>query len=169
MASHKSDHGKIPLNHAMEDVNWVLEGSRWICNFNGCIDSYMVKWLYRQHLDNKHSHHMEASKYGRPSTCVGGPRQQNHHAMNARILNNPQAWQTQNEKKVIDWAMKKGKANGIDFNLKFKALKRFIDLYWQGSLLTNYCVSLAYLSGVWGSSLVPFHKSRRMMILLKSF
>jgi hypothetical protein len=59
---HKSDHGKVPLNHAMEDVNWVHERSRWICKFNGCIDSYRAKWLFHQHLDNKHSHHMEACK-----------------------------------------------------------------------------------------------------------
>ncbi len=38
---HKSDHGKVPLNHAMEDVNWVHEGSRWICKFNGCIDAWL--------------------------------------------------------------------------------------------------------------------------------
>jgi hypothetical protein len=91
VASHKSDHGKIPLNHVMENVNWVHEGSRWICKFNGCINSYTIKWLFRQHLDNKHSHHMEVGKFGHPSICVGGPRQQNHHAMNAWILNNPQA------------------------------------------------------------------------------
>jgi hypothetical protein len=52
---------------------------------------------------------MEASKFGHPFTCVGGPRQQNHHAMNVQILNNLQAWQTQNEKKVIDQAKKKTK------------------------------------------------------------
>jgi hypothetical protein len=102
VVSHKSDDGKVPLNHAMEDVNWVHEGSRWICKFNGCIDSYMAKWLLRWHLDNKHSHHMEACKFGCPSIRLGGRRQQNDHAMNAWILNNPQAWQTQNENKVID-------------------------------------------------------------------
>ncbi len=130
VASHKNDHGKVPLNHAMENVNWVHEGSRWICKFNGCINSYTAKWLFCQHLDNKYSHHMEAGKYGHPFTRVGGPRQQNHHTMNAWILNNPQAWQTQNEKKVIERTKKKAKTNGINFNLKFKALKRFNDLYW---------------------------------------
>ncbi len=75
MVLHKSDHGKVPLNHAMEDVNWVHEVLRWIYKFNGCIDSYIVKWLFRQHLDNKHSHHMETCKFGRPFTHVGGPRQ----------------------------------------------------------------------------------------------
>ncbi len=32
---------------------------------------------------------MEVGKSGCPSTNVGGPKQQNHHAMNAWILNNP--------------------------------------------------------------------------------
>jgi hypothetical protein len=31
---------------------------------------------------------MEVSKYDCPSTRVGGPRQQNHHAMNVQILSN---------------------------------------------------------------------------------
>jgi len=31
---------------------------------------------------------MEVGKYGRPSTHVGGPRQQNHHVMKVSILNN---------------------------------------------------------------------------------
>jgi hypothetical protein len=90
VVSHKSDHEKIPLNLAMEDVDWVHEGSRWICKLNGCTNIYMAKWLFHQHLDNKHGHHMEASKFAHPSTCVGGPKQQNHHAMNVQILNNPQ-------------------------------------------------------------------------------
>ncbi len=97
MASHENDHGKVPPNHAMEDVYWVHEGSRWICKFNGWIDSYVAKWLFHQHLGNKHGHHMEANKYGCPSIRMGGPRQQNHHALNAVILNNPQ---TRNEKKA---------------------------------------------------------------------
>jgi hypothetical protein len=35
VVSYKSDHGKVPPNYAMEDVDWVHEGSRWICKFNG--------------------------------------------------------------------------------------------------------------------------------------
>jgi hypothetical protein len=101
VASHESDHGKIPPNHAMEDVDWVHEESRWICKFNGCTNNYMAKWLFRQHLDNKHGHHMEVSKFGCP-TRVGGPRQQNHYAMNVRILSNSQTRQTRNEIKAID-------------------------------------------------------------------
>jgi hypothetical protein len=34
---------------------------------------------------------MELGKFGHPSARVGGPRQQNYHAMNARILSNPHA------------------------------------------------------------------------------
>jgi len=33
---------------------------------------------------------------------IGRPRQQNHHAINVWILNNPQPQQTQSEKKAID-------------------------------------------------------------------
>jgi hypothetical protein len=47
---------------------------------------------------------MEVGKSGRPSTRVGGPRQQNHHAMNVQILSNPHTRQKQNEKKAeLEW------------------------------------------------------------------
>jgi iron only hydrogenase large subunit-like protein len=52
---------------------------------------------------------MEVSKFGCPSTCVGGPKQQNHHAMNTQILSNPHAKQKQNEKKAFNRMKKKGK------------------------------------------------------------
>jgi hypothetical protein len=41
---------------------------------------------------------MEIDKFGHP-ICVGRPRQQNHHAINARIFSNPQPRQTWSEKK----------------------------------------------------------------------
>jgi hypothetical protein len=50
---------------------------------------------------------MELGKSGCPSTRVGGPRQQNHHAMNARILSNLHVRQKQNEKKALDRVKKK--------------------------------------------------------------
>jgi len=57
-------------------------------------------------LDNifldKHGLRMDVGKYGCPSTHVGGPRQQNHHAMNAQILNNPHAREKHNENKPFD-------------------------------------------------------------------
>ncbi len=52
---------------------------------------------------------MEVNKSGRPSIHVGGPRQQNHHVMNIRILSNPHARQKQNEKKAFDKVKKKVK------------------------------------------------------------
>jgi hypothetical protein len=52
---------------------------------------------------------MELGKFGRPSSRVGGPRQQNHHAMNARVLNNLHARQKWNEKKALDRVKKKTK------------------------------------------------------------
>ncbi len=109
VASHESDQIQIPPNHAMEDANWVHERSRWKCKINGCTDTYATKWLLCQHLDNKHGLHMEVGKSGHPYICVGGPRQQNHHVMNAQILNNPHARQKQNEKKAFDIVKKKTK------------------------------------------------------------
>ncbi len=53
--------------------------------------------------------HMELGKYGRPSTHVGGPRQQNHHVMNAQILNNSHVKQKRNEKKALNKVKKKAK------------------------------------------------------------
>ncbi len=50
---------------------------------------------------------MELGKSSRPSTRVGGPRQQNHHAMNAQILSNPHARQKWNEKKALNRVKKK--------------------------------------------------------------
>ncbi len=91
MASHESDKVKVPPNHAMENADWVHKRSKWKCKINGCTNAYATKWLLCQHLDNKHKLRMELGKSGCPSTHVGGPRQQNHHAMNARILSNPHA------------------------------------------------------------------------------
>jgi hypothetical protein len=82
MASHESDQVEVPPNHAMEDVDGVHERSRWKCKINGCTNAYAAKRLLCQHLDNKHKLHMEVGKSSRPSIRVGGPRQQNHRAMN---------------------------------------------------------------------------------------
>ncbi len=82
VVSHESDQVEVPPNHAMEDADWVHEGSKWKCKINGFTNIYAAKQLLRQHLDNKHGLCMELGKSGRPSTHVGGPRQQNHHAMN---------------------------------------------------------------------------------------
>ncbi len=101
MASHESDQVAIPPNHAMEDVDWVHEGSRWKCKINGCTNAYVTKWLLRQHLDKKLGLRMEVGKFGHPSTHVGGPRQQNHHVTNALILSNPHARRKRNEKKTL--------------------------------------------------------------------
>jgi hypothetical protein len=70
MASHESDLIEVPPIHAMEDADWVHERSRWKCKINGCIDAYMAKWLFHQHLDNKHGLHMEVCKFGHPSIRV---------------------------------------------------------------------------------------------------
>jgi hypothetical protein len=83
MASHENDQVKLPPNHVIKYANWVHKRSRWKCKINGCTDTYVTKWLLHQHLDNKHELCMEVGKFICPSTRVGGPRQQNHHVMNA--------------------------------------------------------------------------------------
>jgi hypothetical protein len=107
MASHESDQIEVTPNHAMEDANWVHERSRWKCKINGCTDAYAVKCLLCQHLDNKYGLRMEVGKSSCPSIRVGGPRQQNHHAMNVQILSNPYTKQKRNEKKALDRMKKK--------------------------------------------------------------
>jgi hypothetical protein len=72
VASHENDHGEVPPNHAVEDVNWVHKGSSWVCKINGCINSYVVKWLFCCHLDNKHKFHLEIGKSNCPFPCLGG-------------------------------------------------------------------------------------------------
>jgi hypothetical protein len=54
MASHESDQVEGPLNHAMEDADWVHKRSRWKCKINGCTNTYAAIWLLHQHLNNKH-------------------------------------------------------------------------------------------------------------------
>ncbi len=124
VVSHESDQVEVPPNHAMEDVDWVHEGSKWKCKINGCTNTYAAEWLLRQHLDNKHGLCMELGKYGRPSTRVGGPRQQNHHAMNVRILNNLHARQKWNEKKALDRVKKKAKLEWDEFRAQAQQMEQ---------------------------------------------
>jgi iron only hydrogenase large subunit-like protein len=119
----------------------------------------MAKWLFHQHLDNKHGHHIEASKYGCPFTCVGGPRQQNHQAMNALILNNPQARQTQNEKKAIDQAKKKVKAKWDRLQLEaqgFEEVHQHLLVKFAFDKLLNVINILKW--GVGFVLIMPFHE-----------
>jgi len=109
VVSYDNDQIEVQPNHAIEDEDWVHERSKWKCKINGCTHTYATEWLFHQHLDNKHRLCMEVGKSCRPFIRVGGPRQQNHHAMNVRILSNPHARQKRNEKKVIDKMKKKAK------------------------------------------------------------
>jgi hypothetical protein len=70
VVSHESDQVEVPSHHAMEDVDWVQEGSRWKCKINGCTDVYVTKWLFHQHLENKHGVCMEVGKFCHPFICV---------------------------------------------------------------------------------------------------
>ncbi len=101
MASHEDDQVEVPPNHAMQNVDWVHKRSRWKCKINRCINIYATKWLFCQHLDNRHELGMEVGKFGHPSTRVGGLKQQNHCVMNVIILNNSHARQKHNEKRPL--------------------------------------------------------------------
>jgi hypothetical protein len=50
---------------------------------------------------------MKVGKFVHHSTHVGGPREQNHHAINVQILSNSHARQKWNEKKAFDRVKKK--------------------------------------------------------------
>jgi len=50
---------------------------------------------------------IEKSKFGRPSTSVGGPQHQDHAKMNARILRDAMAVQRRNDQKVANRARAK--------------------------------------------------------------
>ncbi len=52
---------------------------------------------------------MQLGRFGRPSTCLGGLKQQDHTSMNVFISNNSHAKQKWNEKKVFDQIKKKTK------------------------------------------------------------
>ncbi len=66
---------------------------------------------------------MEVSKFGRPSTCVGEPRQQNHHVMNVQILSNPHARQKRIEKKAIDKVKKKVELKWDEFQAQLQQME----------------------------------------------
>ncbi len=73
---------------------------------------------------------MEVGKFGHPSTRVGGPRQQNHHAMNVQILNNPHPRQKRNEKKAFNIVKKKAKLDGMNSKPKRNTWNKLNDLCW---------------------------------------
>jgi hypothetical protein len=50
---------------------------------------------------------MPLGKFGCTSTRERGPKQEDHVAMNAHILDNPYVWQKDNEASAFEWARKK--------------------------------------------------------------
>jgi len=50
---------------------------------------------------------VEKAKPGKPSTCEGGARHQDHAKMNVRILGNAMAMQGRNDQKVVSCARAK--------------------------------------------------------------
>ncbi len=97
--------------------------------------------------------HMELGKFGRPSTRVGGPRQQNHHAMNVRILSNPHGRQKRNEKKALDRVKKKAKLEWDELQAQTQQMEQV-----KRPLLV--CLTFKILLGIiripaWGVGFIP--------------
>ncbi len=69
---------KVPLpmqdehGDAMEENEWVHEGSRECCKVNACTSSYAAKWSFYKHLDQTHGLQMQLSIYEHPSTHLEG-------------------------------------------------------------------------------------------------
>jgi hypothetical protein len=96
---------------------------------------------------------MELGKSGHPFTRVGGPRQQNHHAMNARILSNPHARQKWNEKKALDRVKKKAKLEWDELQAQAQQMEQV-----KRPLLV--CLASEILLGIigiptWGVGFIP--------------
>jgi hypothetical protein len=96
---------------------------------------------------------MELGKFGRPSTRVGGPRQQNHHAMNVRILSNPHGRQKRNEKKALDRVKKKAKLEWDELQAQTQQMEQV-----KRPLLV--CLTFKILLGIiripaWGVGFIP--------------
>jgi hypothetical protein len=113
---------------------------------------------------------MELGKFGRPSTRVGGPRQQNHHAMNAQILNNPHARQKRNEKKVLDRMKKKAELEWDELQAQaqqMEQVKRPLLVRLASEILLGI---IGIPTWGWGSShKVHGHTLKRMKTLLRQF
>ncbi len=96
---------------------------------------------------------MEVGKSRHPSICVGGPRQQNYHAMNTWVLSNPHVKQKQNEKKAIDKVKKKAK-------LEWDELQDQVQEMEQVKWPLLVCLTFEILLGIikilaWGVGFIP--------------
>jgi hypothetical protein len=89
---------------ARKDKEWTHVGSKWKCKVGNCTIAYCAKWLLTKHLKEVHGLVAEKSKPGRPSIVAGGPRQQDHAKMNARILGNAIAVHRRNDQKMASRA-----------------------------------------------------------------
>jgi hypothetical protein len=114
----ESDQGAQPLtllcspNLARKDKEWTHVRSKWKCKVGNCTVAYCAKWLLTKHLKEVHGLVAEKCKPGRPSTAAGGPRQQDHAKMNARIFENAIAVQRRNDQKVASRARVKAQREG---------------------------------------------------------
>jgi hypothetical protein len=91
------------------------------------MDALTLMWLNGYFVNiwtTTHRLRMELGKSSHRSTCVVGPRQQNHHVMNARILNNPHARQRRNEKKVFYRVKKKAKLEWDEFQAQAQQMEQ---------------------------------------------
>jgi hypothetical protein len=115
---------------------------------------------------------MELGKFGCPFTRVGGPRQQNHHVMNARILSNPHVRQKRNEKKVLDRVKKKAK-------LEWDELQAQVQQMEQVKRLLLVPLASEILFGIigiptWGVGFIPqsawarFEKDKNLVEIIRA-
>jgi hypothetical protein len=56
---------------AMEENEWVHEGSKGCCKINVCTSSYAAKWLLHRHLDQTHGLQMQLGRSWHPSIHLG--------------------------------------------------------------------------------------------------
>ncbi len=57
---------------AMEENEWVHEGSIACCKVNTCSKCYVAKWLFYKHLDQTDGLQMQLGRFGHPSTRFKG-------------------------------------------------------------------------------------------------
>lgn len=87
-----------------------------------CINFYVIKWLFCQHLSKTYDLCMKVDKSRHHSTHLGGSR-----SLDAHILSNPLVNKMHNEKKKIDWMEKKIKIEWDELQVETQHLH---DVQW---------------------------------------
>jgi hypothetical protein len=149
-----------PPNLARKDKEWTHVGSKWKCKVGNCTVAYCAKWLLTKHSKEVHGLVAEKSKPGRPSTATGGPRQQDHDKMNARILGNAIVVQRRNNQKVASRARVKAQREWENLVVVAKQCPPFL----KPGLVKLASEQLLKVLGLtaWGVGSVPRDATSRM-------